>query len=135
MDNMTPEKYDYGYNLGRLDGRTALRHGVQDHGRLLSAIDPYAIGYRDGISEGREKMKEKLTAYLAELNASEDHEKAVARDYNGNTGDYRVSSHDGADYLYISDFYGIAMDGVWAVAELTDAQCADLVAGRNAERL
>ena len=48
--------YEYGYRLGVLDGKTAakfIRAGKPvDHGDLLSANDPYAVGYRAGLREG-----------------------------------------------------------------------------------
>ena len=43
-------------------------------------------------------------------------------DSNGNTGDYRVATHDGADYAYVSDFYGIAMSTI-RIDCLSDEQC------------
>ena len=46
--------YEYGYRLGVLDGKTAamfIRAGKSvDHGGLLSANDPYAVGYRAGLN-------------------------------------------------------------------------------------
>ena len=48
--------YEYGYRLGVLDGKTAakfIRAGKPvDHGGLLSANDPYSVGYRAGLKEG-----------------------------------------------------------------------------------
>ena len=47
---------EYGYRLGVLDGKTAanfIRSGNPvSHGDLLSAHDPYAVGYRAGLKEG-----------------------------------------------------------------------------------
>uniref|UniRef100_A0A6H2A4A2 Uncharacterized protein n=1 Tax=viral metagenome TaxID=1070528 RepID=A0A6H2A4A2_9ZZZZ len=51
MDELT----DYGYRLGLQDGRTAAQWIEMgrpvSHGDLLSAIDDYARGYRDGLQE------------------------------------------------------------------------------------
>ena len=46
--------YEYGYRLGVLDGKTAaefIRAGKPvDHGDLLSANDPYSVGYGAGLN-------------------------------------------------------------------------------------
>ena len=76
--------------------------------------------------------KNELRELLAKMNTPE-HDEQCSRDYNGNTRDYRVASHDGADYLYLSDWYGIAMQ-TYPVEGLSEEQCADLVAGKNATR-
>ena len=51
MDEMT----EYGYRLGLQDGRTAAQWAEMGrpvyHGDLLSAVDDYARGYRDGLNE------------------------------------------------------------------------------------
>ena len=53
MDELT----EYGYRLGLMDGRTAAKWIEMgrpvSHGDLLSAIDDYARGYRDGLNERR----------------------------------------------------------------------------------
>ncbi len=77
------------------------------------------------------KRKE-LEAECARLNDAA-HDEYCQRDYTGNTGDYRPASHDGADYIYLSDFYGIAMCS-YPVAGLSEEQCSDLLAGHNASR-
>ena len=45
--------YEYGYFLGFRDGVTSKRRILEgeklSHGDLLSANDPYAIGYRAGL--------------------------------------------------------------------------------------
>uniref|UniRef100_A0A6M3L6F3 Uncharacterized protein n=1 Tax=viral metagenome TaxID=1070528 RepID=A0A6M3L6F3_9ZZZZ len=56
-------------------------------------------------------IPELIKARCRELNTPENDEIA-ARDYNGNTGDYRLATHAGADYAYISNWYGIAMSSV-----------------------
>lgn len=54
MDN----EHEYGYRLGLQDGRVAAQWVEAgrpvSHGDLLSANDPYAQGYRDGLNERRE---------------------------------------------------------------------------------
>ena len=49
-------EWEYGYTRGFLDGKTAaefIRAGNPvSHGDLLSAHDPYAVGYRAGLKEG-----------------------------------------------------------------------------------
>ena len=42
--------YEYGFALGFADGLTAARKHQVDHRDLLSASDPYAKGYRKGLS-------------------------------------------------------------------------------------
>jgi hypothetical protein len=81
-----------------------------------------------------EKMnREKLENILSDMN-TEEHSLQVSRDYNGNTGDYRVATHDGANYLYISDWYGIAMQ-TYAIEGLTGDQINDLIEHGQADRL
>ena len=46
---MELDDYEYGYKLGFMDGQAAKLHGYRDHGGLLGANDPYAIGYRAGL--------------------------------------------------------------------------------------
>ncbi len=47
-------EFDYGYNLGFKDGRISRQRIIEGehlgHGDLLSARDPYAIGYRAGLN-------------------------------------------------------------------------------------
>lgn len=54
--------YEMSYRMGILDGRTAKRFATdgktpgvgvtfKDHGDLLSAVDPYAEGYRAGLND------------------------------------------------------------------------------------
>ena len=51
------ENRAYGYRLGLSDGRVAAQWIAMgrpvSHGDLLSAIDDYARGYRDGLNERR----------------------------------------------------------------------------------
>ena len=54
------------------------------------------------------------------------HEEMARRDYSGNTGDYRIATHDGANYCYISDWYGIAMRTI-PIEELNEEQLSDLL--------
>ena len=48
------DSYDYGYQLGFRDGKTAaawISKGKEvNHGDLLSGYDAYAIGYRAGLN-------------------------------------------------------------------------------------
>ena len=47
-------EYQYGFNLGFEDGKIAaqwiLAGKIVNHGDLLSANDPYALGYRKGLA-------------------------------------------------------------------------------------
>jgi hypothetical protein len=46
--------FDYGYNLGFRDGKVSRQRIIEgehlEHGNLLSANDPYSIGYRGGLN-------------------------------------------------------------------------------------
>lgn len=75
-------------------------------------------------------LQKKLQTKIDHLNCQE-HDEYCSREYNGNTRDYRVTTHDGACYFYISDWYRIGMQS-WPVAALSDAQCSELLAGHNA---
>ena len=55
------------------------------------------------------KTIEKIIAEECTAMNTPEHGKYAAQDYNGNTGDYRLATHDGADYAYLSDWYGQAM--------------------------
>jgi len=50
------DSYIYAFTLGILDGKTAADFISQgkpvNHGDLLSATDPYAVGYRHGLKGG-----------------------------------------------------------------------------------
>jgi hypothetical protein len=55
MREIDEKQYEYGFRLGLEAGRfSAKRLAVGkpvDHGDLLSANDPYADGYRQGLNE------------------------------------------------------------------------------------
>jgi hypothetical protein len=55
MTEINQDQYEYGFRLGLEAGRfSAKRLSVgkeTDHGDLLSANDPYADGYRQGLNE------------------------------------------------------------------------------------
>ena len=52
---MDDKSYYYGYELGLQDGRVAAQWIIAgrtvNHVNLLSANDPYAIGYRRGLNQ------------------------------------------------------------------------------------
>jgi hypothetical protein len=72
----------------------------------------------------REKREAAVQAALAALDTQE-HLDSIERDADGNEGLHRVASHSGADYVYISSWYGMAMCSV-AVSDLTGVELAGI---------
>lgn len=72
----------------------------------------------------RDDLIKRIYEGLARLNTPE-HDQFCNRDPYGNYRDYRIATHNGADY-YVSDWYGIAMETVepeW----LTDDELLDII--------
>ena len=58
----------------------------------------------------RESLIKRVYEGLDKLNTPE-HDILCSRDPYGNHRDYRIATHDG-EYVYISDWYGLAMKSV-----------------------
>lgn len=69
----------------------------------------------------RELLKKKLE----EMNDS-CHDEYAARNYNGNTRDYRVAIHNCTGYKYISNLYVIGMSSI-PLEALTEDECKSLL--------
>ena len=63
----------------------------------------------------------KMEEECVRLNTPEHGERIVA-DYSGNLGIYRIASHDGANYVYTSDWYGQAMSTVRTIEEALEIE-------------
>jgi hypothetical protein len=76
--------------------------------------------------------REKFELWLEGLDNDPNHREAVQRDSYGNVGRHRIASHDGADYYYVSSWYGVAMES-YSSKLFTDEQLLALMNGQDVE--